>query len=511
MMIQEIREKYLLNKTQIIELDKNGFVKLSDNFLFPVAIKTSVTEIHPFFETIIALLKKENVETMFNCIHLDIDQTVGSYDIMLHSGNKKQNPFLIIYDFTQHYNSFQSIAQERNESILNFHLEEIKNGQLLLEKQFKNKFLANISHDLRTPISAILGFLELLENSSLNFNQKDILKTVLLKGFHLKGLVDDLLDISKIEKGIFEIKCKTFNFEDFSNQIEKIYLVKAAEKNLDLIIEIDDRIPKYVIGDRVRIFQMIGNMLDNAVKFTERGEIKLVIKENFRRADNLGLHILVSDTGIGFSSRNRNLAFETFTKLHNQEIEGLGLGLSIVQKVVNMMKGTIKIKSVLKKGTTIEVNIPVKIDLEISAKKKKIEVREFIFQDFNKKFNVLIVDNNEINQLLLMKILVNHGGFYVDIAENGKHAQELIANNQYDLVLMDIDMPVMNGIEASMMIKNSENKLISRIPIIALSANPTDEERKICKQVGIKEYVARPHTRDELFLCIYKSLKIKKL
>jgi two-component system, sensor histidine kinase len=509
-MIEKIRNNYLLNKTQIIVLDKQGLVLESDNLLFLVDKKTPIQEIHPFFETAIHLLKQIGNEHTFNCVHLEIGEKTGTYDIVLNTGSKTENAFLILFDFTEHYNSFQSIAQERNESILSFHLEELKNKQLEVEKLFKNNFLANISHDLRTPISAMLGFLELLENSSLNFNQKDILKTILQTGSHLKGIVDDLLDIAKIESGEFNMKIKTFDFNDFTNQIEKIYLVKATAKNLDLHIQIDNQIPKYLMGDRVRLFQLIGNMLDNAIKFTEKGEVKLIIKQNFRRADNLGLNIQVIDTGIGFYSKNKDVPFESFTKLHQEDIDGLGLGLSIVRKIVNMMKGTIKLKSVLKKGTEIEANIPLKIDLEISAKKKKLEPVEFLGSDFRRKYNVLVVDNNEINQLLLMKILVNHGGFYVDIAENGKHAIEQISNNDYDLVLMDIDMPVMGGIEASIAIKSSEIKSIAKLPIITLSANPTDDEKKRCKEAGIKQYVARPHTREELFTAIYKILKIQK-
>ena len=509
-MIEQLRNNYLIKKTQIIVLDKKGFVVESDNLLFPTTTKTRIEELHPFFETVLLLLKEKDKETTFYCVHLEINNQKGSYDIVLNSGNNTKNPFLILFDFTEHYNSFQSIAQERNESILSFHLEELKNEQLRLEKEFKDKFLANISHELRTPISAMLGFIELLENANLSFNQKDILKTVHLTGNHLNGLVSDLLDISKIEAGEFSLKNKTFDFNDFTNQIEKIYLVKAASKNLNLQIEVDERIPRYLICDRFRLFQIIVNLLDNAIKFTEKGNVKLTIKENYRRADNCGLNIQVTDTGIGIASKNKDLAFETFTKLHNKDIDGLGLGLSIVQKIVSLMGGTIKFKSVLKKGTAVQINVPLKIDLEISAKKKKIEHLEFGFIDFDKKYNVLIVDNNEINQLLLMKILINHGGFFIDIAENGKHALEQIKNNEYDLILMDIDMPIMDGIQASILIKNHEEKNISRIPIIALSANPTDQEKKNCKEIGIKEYLPRPHTREELFTAIYKALKIKK-
>ena len=483
-MIQEIRNKYLQDKIQTLILDKKGNIILSDNLLFNIELNSKLEDIHPFFETVFGdLLKKNNFEQTYYCIHLDINDVYGSYDVYLNTGSAKENPYLIFYDFTARYDFFQTVAQEKNESVLKFRSEALKNEQLKIEREFKNKFSANISHDLRTPIASILGFLEILDQSQLNFNQKDILKTISLTGTHLNGLVEDLLDIAKIESGDFKLKPKSFNFREFETQIEKIYLYKAAAKNLDLSLEIDPKIPTFVIGDRVRLMQIVVNAMDNALKFTEKGEIKLVIKENFRRADNLGLFIQVTDTGIGFSSRNKAQAFESFTRLHDKDINGLGLGLSIVQQIVTLMNGTIKLKSVLKKGTTIEINVPVKIDLEISAKNKKVEIKEFLNTDFTKKFNILVVDNNETNQLLLMKILANHGGFFVDISDNGKHALELIENNPYDLILMDVDMPIMDGMTASVAIKSHSNKFINKIPIVVLSANPTAEiGRASCRE-----------------------------
>ncbi len=510
-MIQEVRNKYLADKIQTVILDKKGFILESDNLLFETKLNTSIENLHPFFESIFGdLLKKTNFEDTFYCIHLDVNDVKGSYDVYFNSGSKTENPYLIFYDFTQRYSFFQTVAQEKNESVLNFRQEELKNHQLKIEKDFKNKFLANISHDLRTPIAAILGFLEVLEHSQLNYNQKDILKTISLTSHHLNGLVEDLLDISKIELGEFTIKNKTFNFLDLMHQIEKIYLMKAAAKNIDLVLEIDSKLPRYLISDRVKILQLFVNTLDNAIKFTESGEVKLTVIQNFRRADNLGLSIQVADTGMGFSSKDKNLAFESFTKLHKKEIPGLGLGLSIVQEIVTLMNGTVKLKSEIKKGTIIEITLPVKIDLEISAKNKKTEAKEFLLTDFKKKQNILVVDNNETNQLLLMKLLANHGGFYVDISDNGKHAIQMIENNDYDLVLMDMDMPVMNGIEASIKIKQNSDKKIAKLPIIALSANPTVDEKRICKEIGIKDYLPRPFTREDLFVTIYKVLKVKK-
>ena len=510
-MIQKVRDSYLKNKIQTIILDKKGYVLESDNLLFTVALNQSIQDLHPFFESVfIDLLKKSNLEETFYCVNLDIENIKGSYDIYFNSGSKTENPYLIFYDFTLRYSFFQTVAQEKNVSVLNLRQEELKNHQLKVEKEFKNKFLANISHDLRTPISAILGFLEVLEHSQLNYNQKDIIKTISLTGKHLNGLVEDLLDISKIESGDFTLKNKTFDFIDLINQIEKIYLMKAADKNIDLVIDIDSKLPRYLIADRVKLMQLFVNILDNAIKFTESGEVKLTVNQNFRRADNLGLLIQVIDTGIGFSSKDKNQAFESFTKLHNKEIPGLGLGLSIVQEIVTLMKGQVKLKSLIKKGTTIEISIPLKIDLEISVKNKKVEVKEFLVSDFKKKQNILVVDNHETNQLLLMKLLANHGSFYTDISDNGKHALEMIENNDYDLVLMDMDMPVMNGIEACIKIRQHREKSIAKLPIIALSANPTADEKKTCKEIGVKEYLPRPFTREDLFLCIYKILKVKK-
>ena len=510
-MIQKVRDKYLQNKIQTIILNKKGLVLESDNLLFPTELNEPIEDLHPFFESFFSeLLKKNNVEETFYCIHLDIFDIKGSYDIYFNSGSKTENPYLIFFDFTQRYSFFQTVAQEKNESVLNFRQEELKNHHLKIEKQFKNKFLANISHDLRTPISSILGFSEVLEQSQLNYNQRDILKTITLTSKHLNGLVEELLDIAKIEAGEFTLKNKTFDFLDFMHQIEKIYLMKAADKNIDLIIDVDSKLPRYIVADRVKLLQLFVNTLDNAVKFTESGEVKLTVSQNFRRADNLGLMIQVIDTGIGFSSKDKNQAFESFTKLHSKEIPGLGLGLSIVQEIVTLMNGSIKLKSVLKEGTTVEISVPIKIDLEISAKNKKVETKEFLVTDFKKKQNVLVVDNHETNQLLIMKLLANHGSFYVDIAINGKHAIDMIENNDYDLILMDMDMPIMNGIEASIKIKQHNNKNISKLPIIALSANPTAEEKKTCKEIGAKDYVPRPFTREDLFLSIYKVLKVKK-
>jgi two-component system, sensor histidine kinase len=508
-MIKSIRENYLLKKTQVIVLDKKGVINQSDDVLFFVENGDLITAVHPFFETIILLLAEDSTEHNFNCIHLEIGAFKGIYDIVFNTGNTTENPFLIFFDFTEHYNSFQSIAQEKNETVFNFYDEVSKNKQLKIEKQFKNQFLANISHDLRTPVSASLNFLELLDSSNLNSDQKGILKTILQTNVHINGLVDDLLEISKIETGELKRNEKSFLFEDLVDQIERIYLLKTAQKNIDFEIESDKKIPKYIIGDRVRILQIIVNLLDNSVKFTNQGSVKIKISENYRRADNLGLKIEVEDTGIGFSSRNKSKVFESFVKLQDEDNDGLGLGLSIVVKIATLLDGTVKLKSILKKGTTVEVAIPVKIDMELSLQKSKPKKSHFEPIELKKEYSILIVEDNEVNQLLLLKILQNHEGFYVDITEDGLQAQDFLMANKYDLVLMDIEMPTMGGVLASEMIRKNENPNIAKVPIIAMSANPTKDVIARTKANNVNDFLSRPFTKAELFSSIYKALKIK--
>ncbi len=511
-MLEIIKEQFLLNQTQTIVLNKKGIVCESDNQLFIIDSQTQIQDFHPFFEIgIVDLLKKPNYTETFYCIHIQLPTRNGIYDVYLNSGNETFSPFLIIYDFTDRYLAFQVVAQEKNLSLLSFREETLKNQKLQIEKEFKNKFLANVTHDLRTPIASVLGFIEIIQQTQLTTDQINILKTIHNTGSHLNDLVEDLVDLANIEAGQFAFRNKSFDFYDFVYQIEKTYNIKSAQKNIDFILNIDNKIPRYIVADRTRLFQLITNIMDNAVKFTQNGSIVLTMKENYRRADNVGLQIQATDTGIGFSAKNRSKIFESFTKLHTDDFGGLGLGLSIVKEITTRLGGTVKIKSVLKQGTTIEINVPLKIDMETSSKAKKVVVKEFLASDFKNKFKILVVDDNEVNQLLLLKMISDHGGFFIDITDSAEQALTVVENEAYDLILMDVNMPEMSGIDGVKIIKNNLKLKIAKTPIIILSAKPSAKERQECKSLGVKEYISRPHTREELFLAMYKALRVKKV
>lgn len=354
-MFEKIRNKYLYNKTQIIEIDKLGTIIASDDNLFSIDLGSSIFNFHPFFETLPFLLEENNNEYAFTCIHLDFKNHKKTVDVVINTGNKTENPFVILFDFTEHYNNFQSISQEKNESVLSFHLEELKTRQLQSEKEFKNKFLANIGHDLKTPINASHWFISMLEKSNLSESQKE--KLTLLKETNslIKGLIDDLLDLSKIELGRFEIHSEPFDFKEFLAHIEQIITPKATLKNLDFSIK-PLNIPDIVVGDKVRLAQIVINLLDNAIKFTPKGSVSLEVNTNSEQ-----LVFKVIDTGLGIKFSDKNEVYQSFKKLHQiKEIEGSGLGLSIVSNLVTMMNGSITYETELEKGTTFIIHLPLK-------------------------------------------------------------------------------------------------------------------------------------------------------
>ncbi len=504
-MLENTRNKYLYNKTQIIELNKEGIVLNSDNQLYNIETQTSIAYFHPFFETIISLIEHENQEYTFSCIHLDINSESKTFDIIFNSGSREINPLLIFFDFTEHYNNFQNIAQEKNESILSFHLAELKNQQLESEKNFKNKFLANVSHDLRTPISASLWFVGMLEKSDLTASQKEITQLLKETNDHIKHLVDDILDLSKIEMGEVKIQVASFDLVEMINHIEKIISPKIRAKNLNFNVLKDTHLPRLVIGDKTRIVQIIINLLDNAVKFTKKGSITLSVSLQSSDNNNATICIKVIDTGTGIKANDKNEVFQSFKKLHNsKKIDGSGLGLSIVSNLLALMGGTIDYQTEINMGTTFTIELPLLID---TTSTNKAEPFEYI--KLTHKKNILIVEDDEINQLLLMKLLLNHGGFNINIANNGFQALEMIENNVYDCIFMDKEMPEMDGIKTTSLIRSNPNVTINSTPIIIVSGHTLQSENEIYNAIGFNGYVVKPYKKEDLFETIYAVLKLK--
>lgn len=504
-MIQELIDNYLNVKVQKIEFDLSGKIIASNNELFPVKKSKTIYDIHPFFEIFDEILNNNNNTETFKIIQLKIGEINLIVDIIFNKGNKNQSPFLLIFDRTEYYKEIQEVTQEKNELFIANYQENEKNIKLNEEKRVKNKFLASISHDLRTPIAGVLGLLELFKKENLSYEQKELLTTISSSMTHMDRLVGDVFDLSKIEYGEFQIENNSFDLEEIIKNIERVYLEKFILKNVEFQVVKSNKVPVKLIGDYNRVIQIITNLVDNAYKYTNKGKVVFEINLDYRRAKNVRLKFSVKDTGIGFDITSKE-QFESFKKLHHQNIEGSGLGLSIVIRLIELMKGTFSFDSKINEGSLFEITLP--FETEIESQKSKTIIKKFTKIDIKNKFNVLIVDDNEINQLVLMKLLVNHGGFYMDIANNGEKAIEMAKKEDYDLIFMDLHMPKMNGFEAIEYITSNEN--LKKSKIIALSAYDIKKDKELAKTLKVDDYIVKPFVSEELFTSIYSVLNIKK-
>jgi len=363
----------------------------------------------------------------------------------------------------------------------------------------KAEFLANMSHEIRTPLNAILGFTEILESEITENNQKQHLSAISSSGKTLLTLINDILDLSKIEAGKFELQYQPVNLRILFNEMKQIFSWKVEKKELDFIIEINEKLPNALILDEIRLRQILLNLIGNAVKFTDKGYIKLQVSELFTKRNHSTLNLIftVEDTGIGISANQKKLIFEAFRQHNGQSSSkygGTGLGLAITTRLVEMMNGKVSVESKIGKGSIFKVvlrNIAVvSIDEEIE-KKKEVDLSSVKFE----KALILVVDDVMQNRAVVKEFLLSEG-FSVIEAENGKIAVELAKKNHPDFIFMDLKMPEMSGYEATKILK--EDAKFKNIPIVALTASILQEDEKDIYAAGCDGYLLKPVTKKEL-------------
>ncbi len=503
-MINEfLKEKYVSSKSKIIVVDFGGNITETDNNLFEAKTGTHINNIHPFFETITYLLPEKNKEHVFYCVKLEIAAFVGNFNIVFFSGNQTLSAYLIIYDVTDNCKYLQSVAQQKNESVIALELQQLKEKQHINEKEFKNKFLASVSHDLRTPLNAVLGFLEILQETTLNTQQDDIINTIKKSGLHIKSLIDDLLDLSKIEAGQLKIVYMPFSVYELTNHIIKIYEPIMASKKLAFKLNTPQNLPQFLICDKTRLLQILINLIDNAFKFTNKGCVIVNVGSTPLAQNFVELNFSIIDTGIGFPKNKQN-SINSFTKFHQTNIDGLGLGLSIVQKLVENMGGKLQINSQLNIGTTVMVSIPMQI---ANNSTPLFTTKNNIIALTQTHLQVLIADDNEINLMLLKKMLKDYPNLNIQTATNGVEVLEIVQHNFFDLILMDIEMPIMNGWEAIYQLKKHPNTAIKKIPVISITANANETEKYA--PAGFCGFVTKPFTKQNLFIELEKVFSTK--
>lgn len=392
---------------------------------------------------------------------------------------------------------------------------KLSKNQLLLAKEnaematnAKSMFLANMSHEIRTPMNGIVGMVEAMKTTSLSEEQKEFLEIIDISSENLLSVINDILDFSKVEAGKIEFENITFNLKDSIEEVIKMLTFKVEKKNLYLRHNFDDDIPEFLIGDPLRIKQVLINFINNSIKFTSTGGISIDCKLLSLQDKIAEIRFNVRDTGIGISIENQSKLFKSFSQADastTRKFGGTGLGLAISKSLSKMMNGKIGVDSEEGKGSTFWFTAKLHIaDIEDVKKEFDEELEESQINDLK----VLVAEDNSINQKVA-RFNLEKLNLVVDIADNGEIAVEKFKNNSYDLVFMDIQMPVMDGLDATRHIRKYElQKGIKRkTPIIAMTANTLKGDRENFMEAGLTDYIGKPFKTNELVSLIKRVTK----
>ena len=394
--------------------------------------------------------------------------------------------------YTTQMNNYEKQLVQKNTDLA----ESIKNLDDALEEahsasRAKSLFLANMSHEIRTPMNGMLSLVQVLQTTSLDEKQHEYLQSINRAGGILMNLIDDLLDLSRIESGKLEINVKEFliwNFiEDILLQAEHLF----DRSDVHFNVEIDDQIPQCLVADEMRLKQVVINLINNAAKFTRQGTVDLKMSGTMTDAVMFNLQLEVSDTGIGIPGSKIDSIFEPFQQLEPARIynKGVGLGLPICKRIIEAMKGEISINSVEGKGTRILLNFIFPVGDEMQVKDEKV-IPNISFDPVS----ILLVEDDQISRLAV-KTLLRDKGHHVIIAENGREAIDHLEQYNVDVIIMDVHMPEMNGIEAVKIIKE---RALTRAPIIGMTASVMNDERQSYIEAGMEVLIDKPLNFDKL-------------
>ncbi len=380
--------------------------------------------------------------------------------------------------------------------------ELVKRKQAELEanaaSKAKSDFIARMSHELRTPLNGIVGMVELLMNTKVDRNQKKYLDLINDSADNLKQTINEILDFSVIEAGQLSLHEADFNLQKLIDSTTAMYKIQAEKKQLAFHYEVKEISHNHVYGDSLKLQQILVNIISNAIKYTDQGHISLTVKESEQKENMQYFEFILSDTGIGIPKAKIHEAFDSFKQFESDYTKtqgGIGLGLAIVKSLTEIMKGTISLESDEKKGTAITLTIPFRIVTQRTTLPVSISKKADI-QYKNKK--ILVAEDDSISNLFITTLLIDKG-FAVDSCFNGEEAFQMIEDNAYDLILMDIGLPVLNGLEVTKKLRNKEHQSGSHIPVIALTAYTTKEDVDKCLNAGVDKHIAKPLETSELF------------
>lgn len=393
--------------------------------------------------------------------------------------------------------------------------------------QAKSAFLSSMSHDIRTPLNGIIGYTELLLEEQLSDDSVEFVKTIHKSAEFLLKLINEILDLSKIESQTIELESTPFSLYDVIDEKMRLVRPYLGEKPITLKLNMADVVPEEFVGDATRIGQIVMNLLSNAAKFTEAGSITVDVDKGTGQTNGSNLFPLalsVRDTGAGIPEEKRDSVFDSFSQLDStkSQYEGTGLGLAITRKLVELMNGTIQVDSEVGRGTIFKVVLPLNIASPGTAKKRttpfrsaraeQVEIRndritELEEEDSVESAHVLLVEDDRVNSHLLKRIL-EKAEHRVTVAESGVKALDALAKRRFDLVLMDMQMPEMDGYEATRRIRS--NKGLQDLPIIAITAHAMVGDAEKCLRAGCDDYITKPIRKKEFIECVHAYLKLSQ-
>ena len=459
---------------------------------FKLSINTWRELVHPFdikkFDEVVLNVKEGNEIFSLEWRFLDDDNTIRwllSRGLVISNQEEKTKHVTgITLDITRRKTAELSLLEAKEKA-------ETANS-------IKDLFLANMSHELRTPMNAVMGFVDLLETTSLTGQQRVYIDGIRHSSETLIKLLSDILDLSNIQSNKVQLNSESFSLRKTLRDIINIFIFIAGQKGIKQELFIEDTIPDSLIGDSKKLAQIITILLNNALKYTEKGKIGLHVFKNKSFDDKVQLHFIVKDTGIGIPEDKQDVIFDSFMQVDmslTRKYQGAGLGLTICKGLVDLMKGNVWVESELGVGSSFHFIIDFELD---KSEVNLINDGQIIKRDCKSDLKVLIVEDNALNQMVLKNLLVKKN-FIVDVCNNGLESIHALEKQRYDLVLMDIQMPIMNGDEALKIIRDSNSKVLDHnVPIIAVTAHALEGDKERFLGCGFNAYLPKPVKIDEL-------------